>query len=387
MEANNIGDALTLIMNERGWTQVRLAAELDISQPRVSRLISGERDLKINDAADLLSRVGWQVRMTPLGEDSDPVKRRDFNAKFVAAVAGVTFVPFAKHGPYEDAGYVQTLANRIDAAYETQGGNSVVPIALRHVSKVYPAVNGRSVELKSASSDLARKASQILYDADQLQRAEHVGRIALDLARQAGDSKLQADAYANLSMIASAQGHPDRSAEYARKGLQVNDLSPFDYLWLQIRKARALACIEGQYHASRDAIDQACYHLDGAGDFERLPSVIGNIGIALGNIGLHEDGFTELDHSVRLLEPISPLMHGLYLGRQIQIVLRAEDPSRAAHLISSLAHVAPLLSSRQLNICMADILRKSKPWRSVGEMRDAREQLISIIPRAADQGN
>jgi transcriptional regulator with XRE-family HTH domain len=108
MEARNLPDALRLIMEQRGWTQLDLARELGISQPFVSNLLSGKRETGFTKAIQFFDRVDWQVRISPKSEDDDPVKRREF----VTAAASVAFVPSSTVGPYQDPSYLRVLARR-----------------------------------------------------------------------------------------------------------------------------------------------------------------------------------------------------------------------------------------------------------------------------------
>ena len=186
MGENVLGSALTSIMNERGWTQVRLAAELGLDQPRISRMINGKLDLKINEAVDLFARVGWEVHITPKSESYEPVKRREFNAK-IAAAAAITLLPSTKVGPYENADYVMALGARIGRLRYEQGGTPLLAEVARHLKAIKGVTSSRDQRLQSAASFLADKLSLALFDAGKVIPAENVGLLALSLGRKSGD--------------------------------------------------------------------------------------------------------------------------------------------------------------------------------------------------------
>ncbi len=64
------------IVKARGLTQTEAAAEMDISQPDVSRMLSGKfRDLSVERLLVILTRLGYQV---------DIVVKRDKKKAFAA---------------------------------------------------------------------------------------------------------------------------------------------------------------------------------------------------------------------------------------------------------------------------------------------------------------
>ncbi|MFE0149644.1 helix-turn-helix domain-containing protein [Nonomuraea sp. NPDC059007] len=76
VEVRTLPAALKAIMEQRRWTQAQLAEALGVSQTWVSHVSRGMRDTTMGKAIELLSRVGWQVRISP--EVEEPVERREF---------------------------------------------------------------------------------------------------------------------------------------------------------------------------------------------------------------------------------------------------------------------------------------------------------------------
>jgi predicted XRE-type DNA-binding protein len=61
-------------IESRGWTQVRAATELGISQPDVSRITNGlVRDYSVERLLQLLRRLGFQVTIQIEGRDQPSV--------------------------------------------------------------------------------------------------------------------------------------------------------------------------------------------------------------------------------------------------------------------------------------------------------------------------
>src|SRR2546426_101631 len=137
-------------MKSREWTQTELARELGVSQVWVSQVSREQRDTGIIKASRLLARVGWELRITPIGEEEDPVKRRSF----IAAAASVTLVPSAKTGPYQDPDYLRALATQLLETRNEIGGVPLVSTAVRHLGKIGQAINVRDRNLQVAAAGL-----------------------------------------------------------------------------------------------------------------------------------------------------------------------------------------------------------------------------------------
>lgn len=369
MEARTLPGALELIMRERGWSQTDLARELGVSQPWVSQVIRGVKQTSMARATALLSRVGWEVRITPKMEGDEPVKRREF----VAAAASVAFVPSAADNPYQNPDHVRALAERCARLRDELGGSPVLSTAVRQVNKVKGALDGKDKALQSAASDLARRTSQVLYDSRRLNAAEHIGGLSLALAIRAGDDNAQARAYLTLSTVSAYQGNGERGALHAQSGLKLNDLAPSERAELYARLGRALSLVRGQKRQTRRALDLA----QGFDGLQRpyLEAITGCIGLAMENLEAYDDADKYLSAAVRLHDSWSPLCQALYLGHQATTALRAGDPSMAADRMLTLGHLGPLVTSSQVNHLVSDILSRSATWSRVPEMRDARDQL------------
>ena len=205
MEAKNLPDALTLIKDQNGWTQDDLARELDLSQGMISLLINGKRDLAIGKLIRLLSRIGWEVRISPKAKENGPVERRSF----LTIAASVAFVPAPKSTPYENPEFVRGLAERLSVSYEQLGGIPLASTALRHVKHIEGAINSRGRELQEAAAELARISSQVLYDAKRLDAATKTGILTLAFARRANFTQGIAWAYENLCVFTTSSD-PDQ---------------------------------------------------------------------------------------------------------------------------------------------------------------------------------
>src|SRR5918992_3969464 len=124
METRSFPDALKAILKQRGWSQARLARELDMSEDWVSKSRRGLRDPSIGRVIQLLSGVGWEVVIRPKSpkrEKSDPVKRREFHGRVVKLAAGsaavkatgITFVPSARVPIFRNHEYVTALVDHV----------------------------------------------------------------------------------------------------------------------------------------------------------------------------------------------------------------------------------------------------------------------------------
>jgi transcriptional regulator with XRE-family HTH domain len=382
MEARSLPEALKLIKAQRGCSQMRLAADLDMSQSFLSRLIAGKTDITVTSAIQRLSSVGWELRITPRVEDDDPVKRREF----VAAAASVVFVPSSKSSPYKDAAYVRMLSERLARSRYELGGVPLASTAIEHARRIWKTVDNTSdSELQTAASRLADQASLALYDARQLTAAAHSGAMALEFSRRAGDLDGQATAYDTLSRISSYKGDHLRGVRYARQGLELADLSESQRAFLNMRLGRSLARIRDQERASRDAFERALT-ASGLSPLGRA-AMIGDVGIGLGLLQEFSEADLLLEQAADLMGQWSPLFQAQYLGRQVQTALNAADPNMAADRILMLARAAPLVRSSRLDMRIAEILKVSKHWSHVREVHEAREQLEEVaLPRIKPSG-
>ena len=297
--------------------------------------------------------------------------------EFVATAASITFVPSPKVGPYQDPGYVRQLAERLANDRYQHGGIPIVSTALRHLRKVGPAINGTDRELQEASSGLACEAARVLYDSRRYAAAEQTGVFALHLARRSGSFRAQAEVYSALSRINIDQRRGERAAMYARLGLGLPDVSPDRRAWLRLRLGRSLALLNGRERAARDALEQVLA-------FDGLPTheaadMRGNVGVALVGMRDHEGARAAIAEAVRLSGRCSALLLVAYQAWEVEAALRAGLPSPAAARMTSLARIAPLVSSARVNTHIGEVYRMSGRWAGVPEMRDAREQLRSVM--------
>ncbi|MEV5754902.1 helix-turn-helix transcriptional regulator [Actinoallomurus sp. NPDC052308] len=375
MEARSLAEALKLIMKGRGWSQLRLARELGVSQVWVSQVSREQRDTGIMKASRLLARVGWELRITPIGEEEDPVKRRSF----IAAAASVTFLPSTKIGPYQDPQYLRALATQLRTTRYEIGGVPLVATALRHLGKIGQSINAADPDLQVASAGLARAASVILYDARMFDKSESAGNLALVLAKRANHLEDTAHAFELLSQVSSYRDDYQRAAMYAQRGLGLPELTDECKARLSVRLGVSLAKTNmgGRERRSRTLLDVA-HGYDGSSP-ATTAMILGSSGIVLSRLGHHEEGERYLDEAVHRFQGI-PLLHGLWLGESAHAALRAADPNRAAHHMQAVARLGPLITSSRFDQEVDEILAESARWASVPEMRDAREQLRAIQP-------
>ncbi|RAY15871.1 hypothetical protein DPM19_08925 [Actinomadura craniellae] len=216
----------------------------------------------------------------------------------------------------------------------------------------------------------------MLYDAQQRTQAEHVATLGLDLARKAGYVESAAHAFENLCTF-NAQHDPLRAAAYAQHGLQLRGLADEDRVRLRVRLATALtASSANPKRQARQALDQARTMLDDLSPISAA-MVLGNAGIALGRLKLHEEADQSLAQAVRLFGHM-PQLSALYLAQQIKAALHANDPDKAAHQIHALTRLTPLVESARLDQHITDILKSSTPWANSRDMRNAREHLHTV---------
>ncbi|MEV5708556.1 helix-turn-helix transcriptional regulator [Actinoallomurus sp. NPDC052274] len=373
MEARSLAEALKLIMKGRGWSQLRLARELGVSQVWVSQVSREQRDTGIMKASRLLARVGWELCITPIGEEEDPVKRRSF----IAAAASVTFMPSAKVGPYQDPQYLRALATQLRTTRYEIGGVPLAATALRHLGKIGQSINASDPDLQVASAGLARAASVVLYDARMFEKSESAGNLALVLAKRADHLEDTAHAFELLSQVSSYRGDYRRAAMYAQRGLGLPALTDECKARLSVRLGVSLAKtkVGGTERRSRTLLDVA-HGYDGSSS-GTTAMILGSSGIVLSSLGHHEEGERYLDEAVHRFQGI-PLLHGLWLGESAHAAIRAADPNRAAHHMQIVARLAPLITSSRFDQKVDEILAVSARWASVPEMRDAREQLRTI---------
>ncbi|MGH7515112.1 MAG: helix-turn-helix domain-containing protein [Gemmatimonadales bacterium] len=373
MDPDVLPEALKAIMTRHGWSQTELAAELGVSQSWVSQTSRGMKDSGIAKVQQLLGHVGWEVRITPKTED-DPVNRRDF----VTAVGSIAFVPSPKVGPYQDPGYVRTLADRLARDRYEQGGIPVTSTALRHMKKVGFAISGNDRKLQSAASDLACETARIFYDSRRYDVAQRAGSFALNLARRSGDVSAQANACSALSRISIDRGKGDRGIVYARQGLSLPDLPPAQRAWLKLRLARSLALVAGRERAARDRLAELG-DTEGMSAYERA-DMKGNVGVALAGMRAYPDAHAAISAAVKLSAQCSPLLLVAYQAWQVEAALTADEPLMAAEHMTALARIAPMVSSARVNSHITGILAMSARWAHVPEMRQAREHLLSVQP-------
>jgi transcriptional regulator with XRE-family HTH domain len=390
MEARSLPEALKLIMEQRRCSGSQLARDLGVSQSWISQTSRGQKDTSTAKAIRMLASVGWEMVIRPKREEEDPVKRREF----VTAAASVMFIPSPTASPYHDAEYVRQLASRLRRDLFDHGGVSLVPTVMRHGRNIQSAIVQQATgnrELQAAASDLALWTTAVWCDARRFDAAENAGRLALKLARGAGDVDAQAYAYNFLTEVAVDRGQVDRAMKYAQEGVKLPEIHESHRAWLNVRLAQSLSLIRGQEHSARSALEQTQGYLEDVQKFGGLSArdagdMTGEVGIALAALRKYEKAQETLDDAVRLTGQSSPFLQGCYLGRQIETALRASQPTIAAEKMLRLARVVPLVTSTRLDKHVTQILKASARWATVPDMRQAREQLTSVASTEQQTG-
>ncbi|HEU5159283.1 MAG TPA: helix-turn-helix transcriptional regulator [Streptosporangiaceae bacterium] len=386
MEARSLPEALKLIMEQRGCSQNQLARDLKKGQPWISNVIRGKAGLEFARVIKILSRVGWEVVIRPKSENSEPVKRREF----VAAAASVMFVPSPKVGPDQDPAYVGELARSVQSGRYALGSGAIAATAIRHIQRIVPtAMGSRDRALHEAASELAVQTVWTLSEARRLDAGENIGKLALKLAQLSKSPGVQSRAYGALAQTKierhKAQRQPDRALMYAREGMKVREVSDVRQAWMRLRKGWSLAQVRGQEKQARDEIENVRGLLQDSRGFGQSPvsvaDMTGCIGLALNDLGAHEEAQTTLNEAVALLGNSAPDLQSHFLAQQIIAALKTSQVSLAANRMLHLARVAPLVNAPRLDEDLQAVLALSATWSTVPSVRDARDQLKTVTVR------
>lgn len=329
-------------------------------------VLNGKRDPGMSRSAELLERAGWELHVIPAGDD--PVRRRDF----IAAAAGVTFIPSQGTSPYSSADYLEGAADRLADDEARLGGAPLARQAARHTARTIPAAQTAGSAVQATASRLLRQCALIMHDVRQLGRAEETAVAALKLARSAGDQLGQAEALDTLSLI-TAHLTDGRGAEYARHGLALAGTSDSVRAMLAARLGRAVALAPGRKHEARRYLEQAL-ELQGAGDAD----ITGNCGIGFTDAGMPGLGGRYLATAADLTTS-SPFLHSLYVARQAKTAIRAREPELAASRMTELTALAPLVESPRLTIHLRHVYDGTRRWDGISEVRNARETLREVM--------
>jgi hypothetical protein len=392
MEFRSFPEAIESIMEQRGWSQARLAREWKRHQTWVGKVIRGERDTPIGQATRLLASVGYEVVIRPKWEKSDPVKRREFHDKIIklaggaaaASVAGVTFVPSAKVPVFRNHEYVMALVDHIKSTRHEQGGAQLISTVRGYVDRIDIAavMRGMDRRLKVAAARLVNVYAETLYDADRLNHAEGVAKSGLALAQASEYAEVQALMYATLSQVATHAGAGDRGRDYALAGLRIPEVSDALRAELLKRKMRSLAVLPSQQRAVLDTYE-SIHKLDqGSADSFKVESFTGlnlNLGVALSDLGRHQAAIHAFSESARHYAKSSPHYHADSLHGEVKSMLQARMPEVAADRMLLLAHVLPLVNSAREQRKAREIVDSAAAWVKVPAVREARDQLREVI--------
>lgn len=393
MEFHSFPEAIESILEQRGWSRRRLAREWNRHFTWVGKAIRGERDTGIGEATRLLASVGYEVVIRPKREKWAPVKRREFHDKIVklasgavaGKAAGVTFVPSAKLPAFRNHDYVTALADHIKVMRNEQGGARLIATAHSYIERIGipDVINGTDRKLQVATARLVNAHALTLYDADRLNYAEGVAGTSLALAQASGDREIQAVMYATLSQIATHAGAGDRGRHYADEGLKIGDINDALRAELIKRKMRALAILPQKEesavlraYADIHNLDESSEDSFNVGSFKGLDI---NLGVALSNLGKYQAAIRPFSDSARRFAEWSPYFYAQSLHGEIMSLLHVRMPEDAADRMLVLAHLMPLINSAQLHNDIKEIIGASAPWARASGMRDARDQLRTVV--------
>jgi hypothetical protein len=243
---------------------------------------------------------------------------------------------------------------------------------------VMPLIKSRNEDLLVSASELTGAITQVLGDTRRFNAAESTGEFALALAQRANDAEAQGHALRNLSFISLTRGNGELGAMYAQRGLRLPGITPLLQSKLNMCLARSSALVHGQETEARRALDNAL-------SFEALSAFdaannLGHVGCVLDSLQKYESAYSALDDAVADLAQWSPLLQAQTLTRQIESVLRIPEPYKAADRMLMLGRILPFVSSVRVYEDAHGILKVSKKWEKVPEMRAAREFLRNIAP-------
>lgn len=369
-------------MEDHGWSQTRMGRELGVSQSWVSRVANGILDPGTRTASSLLAKVGWELRIMPKPEEDDPVKRREF----VTGAASALFIPPPKTTPFHDPSYVDLLTQRMAEAHYAQGGDSQIMTLIGQGRKIQSAAISGGRALQSAASDFMRFGSYVFHQAGRADIGARFANNALHLATEARNSDKQASAYFALSIVNGFNGNESsldasaktasRAVMFAQRGLRIPGIGDEPRAYLYGFLACGLANVPGNERQARSAIDRAL-NINAVPAIDRA-DIVGIVGNALRDIGERREALRTFEETVRLHAPYSPFLQARYLGDQIMLAFDMREPSLAASLMNTLSYMLPMVDSTVVDRQVAQMLRASRPWSAVPEVRDARERLQSV---------
>jgi tetratricopeptide (TPR) repeat protein len=386
MRTTDLGEAFKMIMVDRGWSQTRLGRELDKDQTWVSRVIGGHRDLRTRDASKLLAKVGWELHITPKSDvgvaEDDPVKRREF----LAAATSATFIRSPRTTPFHDPAFVSELTQRTVQAKYQIGGNSLAANFTRYARKISSVSDSGGPTFHSAASDFMRQGAYLLRQAGRPDIATRFANSAIRYARQARNPDKQAWAYCTLILsttfngrkgtMSTANGDGSRAVILAQKGLRIDSIGDEPRAYLNACLACGLANVPGNERNARAALDKAL-SIDRLSAIDQA-DIIDMVGNALRDMGEHQEASKMFTDAIRQSSSIGQFIQAIYLCDQTINALEMRQPELASELMDDLSYMIPLIDSTMVTRLTNEILRATKPWEAIPEVRHARERVQSV---------
>jgi hypothetical protein len=262
----------------------------------------------------------------------------------------------------------------------------------------------RDRQLQEAAAQLAVQTVWTMNDACRLEAGEHVGRLALKLAKASGSTQAQSFVYEALATLNLDHGNISRALTYAKHGVKLREVPDAQEAWMRIRWGWALAHVRGQENTARDEIEAIRGLLADRPDVFAGQGVTGSllkntrsassqsaimaadmtgtIGLSLNDLGIYDEAQAAFDECVRGMEQTSPALTAFFLSHQIRAALGASQFSLGADRMHQLARVAPLVNSPRVDRCLKNVLAQSARWTTVPSIRTARDQLKAVAPAA-----
>jgi transcriptional regulator with XRE-family HTH domain len=321
----DVGERVRRLREQRGMTQVELAAGLPVSGSYISLIEAGKRAPRARVLDLLAERLGCTVDYLLTGRGGDETRDLDLDLRFAelalrsgdAAVARERFEhvrALADHVSYHDASHAARwgIARALEMLGELPAALRVLE-SLAAVDDLPRAVNRtavlntmcrvlhrlgdstRAVEVgedalrmlrlnedldDDEASDLAATLVFCYYDRGDLALAEITVTDLIDRAERIGSPRARAAAYWNAGIVAEARGDLSTAKAYAERALALYSESDnerrlamiqVDCAWVLLRQANP------DHERARELLERALPVLTAIG----APAVVGGVEVEL----------------------------------------------------------------------------------------------------------